>query len=136
MAEFADITEVSKRALQAHKTYYAYMDESPERRAELRTMYLPNAAHPLMNWNGHVLPTLEAIQQYHDNLPKTKHTIKCLDAQPLPGNEGGDSFFVTVSGSCTYDDEHVRHFYQRLVFAMIERKLYIVHDYLRWTGES
>jgi NTF2-related export protein 1/2 len=136
MAEFADIADITKKALQAQKIYYEHLDESPEKRAQLRSMYLPNANHTLMNWNGYALDSVEAIAGYHENLPKTKHVVKCLDAQPLPGNDGGDSFFVTVTGSATYDDEHVRHFFQRLVFAMIDRRLYIVQDYMRWTGEG
>ena len=136
MAEFADIADVSKKALQAQKVYYGHLDESPEKRQQLLNMYLPSPTHALMSWNGYSLATVEDIAGYHSTLPKTKHVIKSLDAQPLPGNEGGDSFFVTVSGTVTYDDEHVRHFYQRLVFALIERKLYIVHDYMRWTAEG
>jgi NTF2-related export protein 1/2 len=136
MAEFADIVDVSKKALQAQKIYYTHLDESPEARQKLLSMYLPSPSHALMSWNGYDLATTEAIAQYHSNLPKTKHVVKCIDAQPLPGNEGGDSFFVTVTGTATYDDEHVRHYFQRLVFALIDKKLYIVHDYLRWTGEG
>ena len=62
--------------------------------------------------------------------------MQSVDAQPLPGNSGGDSFMVVVSGTCTYDDEHVRHFYQRLVMTKHEGRMYIVNDYQRWTGEG
>ena len=136
MSEFADIADISKKALQAQKIYYQHLDESPESRATLRGMYLPSSTHALMAWNGYTLPDVGAIEQYHSTLPKTKHTVKCLDAQPLPGNSGGDSFMITISGSVTYDDEHVRQYFQRLVVAMIDGKLYIVHDYMRWTAEG
>lgn len=136
MAEFADITDITKKALQAQKKYYEHVDASPESRAALRAMYYPNPTHPLMQWNGHVLATAGDIEAYHANLPKTKHVVKCVDAQPLPGNSGGDSFLIVTSGTVTYDDEHVRHFYHRLIMCMVEHRLYIVNDYMRWTGEG
>ena len=136
MADFADIKEVTTKALQVQKIYFTKLDGTPENRAELRQMYYPSPSHTLMQWNGHVLATLSDIEQYHANLPKTKHVVQSVDAQPLPGNSGGDSFMVVVSGTCTYDDEHVRHFYQRLVMTKHEGRMYIVNDYQRWTGEG
>ena len=145
MSDFSDLKEISKRALQIQKIYYDFLDDpAPEKRLQLVNYYLPREAQagknpstwPLMEWNGHVLESHEQIAAYISNLPRTKHQINCIDAQPLPGNQGGDSFMITISGVAVYDGEYKRYFYQRLIMAGIEKKFYIVHDYVRWTGEG
>ena len=144
MADFADIKEVTKNALRVQANYYAHVDDV-EKRPALLAMYFPTPNGSLMQWNGHSLATAADIQQYLTNLPKTKHNILCVDAQPLPGNSGGDSFLVTTTGTVTYDDEHKRHFFHRLIIAAAEvpnaqgivaKKYFIVNAYMRWTGEA
>ncbi len=138
MADFADITAITKKALQAIKFYYDCLDAGePRRRALLDAFYPDPCAHALMEWNGYAMTTRDEIWGYLSTLPKTKHDVKAVDAQPLPGNTNADSFFATVHGTCTYDDEHVRHFFQRFVLCVRgDGKVYIVQDYLRWTGEE
>jgi len=146
MADFADIKEVTKRALQVQNAYYTALDGGADKRAELVQMYFPSPQSSLMQWNGHNLATTADILQYLAGLPKTKHVAHCVDAQPLPGNTGGDTFLVTITGTVTYDDEHKRFYFQRLVIMAAEvpnasgvgvsKKYYIVNDYMRWTGEA
>ena len=139
MSEFNDVTDVSKKALAFQKLYYTGLDSGMDSRGQLLGMYLdPTDGSTLMQWNGHSIANVEGVSQYFQNLPPTKHEVKSLDAQPLPGNQQGDSFLVTVNGKCTYDDEHVRLFFQRFVLHKAEQtgKFYIVNDYLRWTGEE
>jgi NTF2-related export protein 1/2 len=131
------LNEVTSAARRFKDAYYQALDAAPERRAELLARYYPvPVAHPLMSWNGHTLATVADVQQYMMNLPKTKHTILTADVQPLPGAERVETFLVTVSGTCIYDDEHVRNFFQRLTVCHQEGRLYIVQDYYRWTGEK
>lgn len=134
MADYGDCNKVAQRAIEFRKRYYEMLD-SAEKRPQLLDMY-PDALEGLMEWNGHALSTKADVLQYFQNLPQTKHTIENLDAQPLPGNSDADMFIVTTSGRVVYDDEHTRMFYQRFVVRVVEKKLYIVNDYLRWTGEK
>lgn len=137
MADFADVNLITRKALQAVRTYYDCLD-NPEKRAGLLNVYIQEpTSHPLMEWNGYAMADRNAVWEYLSNLPKTKHEMKSVDAQPLPGNTNGDSFFATVHGSVMYDDEHTRHFFQRFVFCVrADQKVYIANDYLRWTGEE
>lgn len=133
----AVLNEITMAGRKFKDAYYAALDESPAKRAELLSRYYPaQVRHGLMSWNGHELPTVEAIQQYMANLPKTKHVQHSADVQPLPGAERVETFLITVTGTCTYDDEHQRTFFQRMTVCHQEGRLYIVQDYYRWTGEK
>jgi hypothetical protein len=137
-SEYASLNAVSKAAVSFAKNYNTGMDSSMETRAALLDCYCepttPNT--PLMEWNGHTLMNKEQVAGYFQSLPKTKHELRSVDAQPLPGCDQADSFVITISGRCTYDDEHVRYYYHRLVVAKSGERHYVVHDYLRWTGEE
>eukprot|EP00164_Ancoracysta_twista_P024992 GFYU01047718.1.p1 GENE.GFYU01047718.1~~GFYU01047718.1.p1 ORF type:complete len:129 (+),score=29.42 GFYU01047718.1:34-387(+) len=91
----------------------------------------------ILEWNGHVLNKPGDIINYLKNLPKTKHLVECVDAQPLPGNTSGDCFLLVCSGKVTYDEEHTRTFYHRFVIRQMpnEKRFYILNEYFRWTGE-
>lgn len=134
MADYGDCNKVAQRALEFKKRYYEMLD-TMDKRPMLLDMY-PSEVEGLMEWNGHVLSTKNDVLQYFQNLPPTKHLIESLDAQPLPGNTDADAFIVTASGKVVYDEEHTRMFYQRFVLRAVDKKLYIVNDYLRWTGEK
>lgn len=130
------VDKVTQMAKKAMGSYYAALDH-PDQRPQLAARYYPGEHnHVLMNWNGHVLRDVAQVTDYLANLPKTHHTVRGADVQPLPGNAGSDCFMLTITGVCKYDDEHDRHFYQRMVWSFIEGHLYIVNDYYRWTGES
>uniref|UniRef100_A0A7S1Q6U0 NTF2-related export protein n=1 Tax=Neobodo designis TaxID=312471 RepID=A0A7S1Q6U0_NEODS len=131
------LNELTSAARRFKDAYYQALDASPERRQELLTRYYPaQVQHPVMTWNGHVLATPADVGQYMANLPKTKHTIYSADVQPLPGAERIETFFITITGTCIFDDEHPRNFYQRLTVCHQEGRLYIVQDYYRWTAEK
>ncbi|KAH9586616.1 Nuclear transport factor 2 [Trypanosoma melophagium] len=134
MTEYADCTEVSKKALEFRQQFYQLLDD-PNKRMEIVNLYAPGTPM-LCEWNGHQLPDTTAIMAYLGGLPKTSHKIDCVDAQPLPGNEQADSFIMTVHGIVTYDDEHKREFFQRLVIRKLESRYYIVNDYYRWLSEK
>jgi hypothetical protein len=146
MGDFADVRKVTERALQMTREYYRRLDTSPETRATLMEIFAPafppdgpgggaQPTAPILEWNGYRLYSPDEVADYISSLPKTKHEIKCADAQPLPGCNEADNFFVSVHGHCTYDDEHVRRFFQRFVVHRRDGKYYIVNDYFRWTGE-
>jgi len=131
------VSTVDKFATQAVESYYRWLDGTQEQRGELLGRYLQSpGAGALMDWNGHTLATVEAITGYFATLPRTKHSPKCIDALPLPGCVGADTFVVTVTGTASYGDErHLRHYHHRIIFCNAD-KLRIVHDYFRWTGEG
>ncbi|ESL08493.1 nuclear transport factor 2 protein(NFT2) [Trypanosoma rangeli SC58] len=134
MTEYADCTEVSKKALEFRQQFYQLLDD-PNKRLDIVNLYAPGT--PLLcEWNGHSLPDAASITAYLSGLPKTSHKIDCVDAQPLPGNEQADSFLMTVHGIVTYDDEHKREFFQRLVIRKVEGRYYIINDYYRWLSEK
>mmetsp|Transcript_56789 Transcript_56789/g.65065 ORF Transcript_56789/g.65065 Transcript_56789/m.65065 type:complete len:139 (-) Transcript_56789:87-503(-) len=132
-----EVRAVAAAALSFKTNYYQFLDK-PEMRPKLLECYHPGAS-VLMEWNGHQLPTREAIQEYLTQLPKTNHTINTVDAQPLPGCENGDSILMTVSGTVVYDDEHKREFFQRFVLRKTDPQsttLFIVNDYYRWLSDK
>ncbi|AAZ12640.1 nuclear transport factor 2 protein, putative [Trypanosoma equiperdum] len=134
MSEYADCTEVAKKALEFRQQFYQLLD-NPERRGDIVALYAPNT--PLLcEWNGHALPDTASIAAYLGGLPRTNHKVDCVDAQPLPGNERADSFLMTVHGVVTYDDEHKREFFQRFVIRKVEERYYIMNDYYRWLSEK
>jgi hypothetical protein len=126
------VATVAKGAMEF---YYSLLDGDQAKRAQLLERYYPAPQAPLMQWNGHTLAALADVQQYLASLPKTSHKVKSYDAQPLPGNTGGDSFVILIQGSVLYDGEHLREYHHRLIFGYVEKKLYVVNDYMRWTGE-
>lgn len=133
--QFKEVEKVDKMAFTAAKTYYDFLDGGPEKRKELCQRFLPKN-ECLMDWNGFQLTSPAEVETYLMNLPPTRHTMTVVDAQPLPGSVNGDSFLVTVSGTVTYNGEHKRFFFQRLVWIRgSDAKTYIAHDYMRWTGE-
>lgn len=134
MADYGDCNKVAQRAVEFRKRYYEMLD-NVEKRPQLLEMY-PDGLEGLMEWNGHLLSTKGEVGMYLQNLPPTRHTVENLDAQPLPGNQDADIFIVTTSGRVVYDEEHTRMFYQRFVLRAVDKKLYVVNDYLRWTGEK
>ncbi|EPY28338.1 hypothetical protein STCU_03002 [Strigomonas culicis] len=125
-------TDVAKKALEFRNTYYKLLD-SPDR-SKVLNLYAPGIAN-LCEWNGHRLDSPAAVQEYVNSLPATHHQIDAVDAQPLPGNDKADSFIMTIHGVVTYDDEHKREFYQRMVIRRIDNLFYIVNDYYRWLSE-
>ncbi|KAG8345844.1 Nuclear transport factor 2 (NTF2) domain [Trypanosoma vivax] len=134
MTEYTDCTEVAKKALEFRQQFYQLLD-NPSRRNEIVSLYPPNM--PMQcEWNGHALSDTAAITAYLSGLPRTQHKIDCVDAQPLPGNERADSFLMTVHGVVTYDDEHRREFFQRLVIRKVGDRYYIMDDYYRWLSEK
>lgn len=139
MADFAEFREVTVKATSFANKYYELMDKGGEHRAMMLTFFshqLLSPGTPLMQWNGHALNNQAEVTTYLENLPKTRHELRSLDAQPLPGCQNSDSFLITVNGQVLYDDEHTRFFYERLVVAQMEGKFYIVNSYYRWTGEQ
>lgn len=132
--EQGSFNEVAKRALEFRQQYYKLLDD-PMQRGKIAELYAPDVPD-LCEWNGHALSTRDAIQSYLMELPPTSHAIDSLDAQPLPGNENGDSFLITVHGIVTYDDEHKREFYQRFVIRRINNQFFIYNDYYRWLAEK
>jgi hypothetical protein len=137
MSDFADVKKVTEKALQVYRLYYSKLDGTPEVRQTLLDIFAPannDGTTPIMEWNGYRLFTPDEVREYLRSLPKTKHEVKCADAQPLPGCDEADCFFLTVSGTCTIDDEHVRKYFQRFVVHKREGQYFIVSDYLRWTG--
>lgn len=126
--------EVAKKALEFRQRYYKMLDNVEQRQA-LLTLYAVGVPD-LSEWNGHPLSTLQDIDTHFKALPKTQHQIDCVDAQPLPGNENADSILMIVHGVVTYDDEHKREFFQRLVLRKApDNKYYIMNDYYRWLAE-
>lgn len=127
------------KALAFVKKYYEVLDSrEPGGRESLLMFYndaMATAGTPLMQWNGHACATVSDIAAYLQNLPKTKHELRSVDAQALPGSQSADSFMITVNGSCMYDDEHLRYFYERLIIARDGATHYIANTYYRWTGE-
>ena len=134
MSDFGDVTKIAKKAMEIRKRYYELMD-NVETRPIVAQLYADGVSR-LMEWNGHLLDTQEDVVRYLSSLPKTKHTIDSLDAQPLPGNNDADLFLMTVSGKVTYDEEHSRTFFQRMIVREVNGKHYIINDYLRWTSET
>ena len=138
MADFADVRKVTEKAVQVYKQYYARLDGSPESRRTLIDFFAPASpdnATPIMEWNGYRLFSPDDVNSYISSLPQTKHEVRCADAQPLPGCDDADNFFVSIHGSCTYDGEHLRKYFQRFVVHKRGGSHYIVNDYFRWTGE-
>ena len=140
MAQQNPVVVVDKMAKPAVELYYKLLDGSLQQRGELLLRYLPPETaqgSPLMDWNGHQLATLEAVQGYLARLPKTRHHSYTVDAMPLPGCTGADNFIATVNGRVNYGDEgHGRYYTHRLIFAHMDGKARVVHDYMRWTGEA
>lgn len=147
MGDFADVRKVTEKALQVYRQYYNRLDGSPDSRQTLIQIFAPafpegtsgsdpQQQAPIMEWNGYRLYTPDEVTEYVKSLPKTKHEIKCADAQPLPGCDEADNFFVSIHGVCTYDDEHIRKYFQRFVVHKRDGQYFIVNDYFRWTGET
>jgi hypothetical protein len=140
MADFSDLKAITEKALSVYRTYYAKLDGNQEARQSLLEFFAPanqDGSVPILEWNGYRLFTQQEVSDYLRSLPKTKHEVRCADAQPLPGcSEDADNFFITLSGVCTIDDEHIRKYFQRLVVHKRESKYYIVSDYYRWTGSD
>lgn len=132
MSDQGTVSKVSLRAKNFAEKFYKLMDTD---RASIIPLYAADAPN-LCEWNGHALPDINTFQDYLAKLPPTKHEIFMIDAQPLPGNEGSDSFLLVVQGNVTYDTEHKREFYQRLVIRESNSKFYIMNDYYRWLGEK
>jgi NTF2-related export protein 1/2 len=96
----------------------------------------PEDLSNLMEWNGHVLSTQQQIANYIQGLPVTSHKVSCVDAHPLPGNQGGDAFLITIHGDVTYASDHKREFFQRFVVRRNPAgKYFIFNDYYRWLSE-
>lgn len=132
--EQGHFNQVAKKALEFRQRYYKMLDD-PTERPHLVALYAPDVPN-LCEWNGHPLPTPSDINSYFGSLPKTSHQVDTVDAQPLPGNENGDSILLTVHGLVTYDDEHKREFFQRFVLRQApDNKVYIFNDYYRWLSE-
>lgn len=132
--EQGSFNDVAKKALEFRNRYYKMLDD-PQERSNAASLYAPDV--PLVcEWNGHPLSTAADVNNYLAALPKTQHTIDMVDAQPLPDNQDGDSFLLTVHGIVTYNDEHKREFYQRLVIRRFEQRYYIMNDYYRWLSEK
>lgn len=139
MADFGDVREVTMKALTFVKKYYEVLDAGGAAREPLMSFFnhpLASPGTPLMQWNGHTLNTAQDVESYLSNLPKTKHELRSVDAQPLPGSTDADSYMITVNGRCVYDDEHTRYFYERIIVAKHKGLHYIVNAYYRWTGEE
>ena len=128
--EVATVETVGRVALQA---YYDMLD-TPEKRTQLLQRYVPRTDGPLMSWNGHQLATVSDIANYFNTLPRTRHAPLVIDVQPLPLCTKGDRLIATAIGTVTYDAQHSRHYYHRVVFAH-DGTTRIVQDYMRWTGE-
>ncbi len=129
------VSQVSGKALQLVQCYYECLD-NPSRRQEWTSFFMPiPARHPLLIWNGHILPAVSDIAAYAQRLPKTKHTTSSIDAQPIMGTT---DFIVTVQGTVTYGDNHKRRFFQRITTCKQPGgdRTYIASDYMRWTGEA
>lgn len=135
MADYKDCQVVAKNALNFQQQFYKMLDD-PSQRPTVAGLYPDDpSVDRIMEWNGHVMNKPADIINYLSNLPKTKHMVDCVDAQPLPGNDSGDSFILICSGKVTYDEEHTRTFYHRFIVRQVDRKFYILNEYFRWTGE-
>ena len=129
------VQQVSARALQLVHKYYECLD-NVNTRQQWTSFYVPfSTSHPLLIWNGHILPTVADIATYAQNLPTTKHTTTTIDAHPLMGTS---DFVVTVQGTVTYGDNHRRRFFQRITATKDpnSERTFITSDYMRWTGEA
>ncbi|CAD2219077.1 NTF2-related export protein 1/2 [Angomonas deanei] len=128
------VDKVAQSAQKFRLVYYGKLDNRSERHL-IMNYYDPNI-QDLCEWNGHKL-NYNGLQQYLSQLENTKHEIDSLDAQPLPGNEGSDSFILVVHGKVTYNDEHKREFYQRMIIRKEgnEDKYFVINDYYRWLSE-
>ncbi|KAG5485966.1 hypothetical protein CUR178_07560 [Leishmania enriettii] len=133
MMEQGAFNDVAKKALEFRSRYYKMLDD-PQDRSNVAGLYAPDV--PMVcEWNGHPLSTVGDVRNYISALPKTSHQIDMVDAQPLPDNQDGDSFLLTVHGTVTYNDEHRREFYQRMIIRRFEQRYYILSDYYRWLSE-
>eukprot|EP01062_Namystynia_karyoxenos_P031565 TRINITY_DN23411_c0_g1_i1.p1 TRINITY_DN23411_c0_g1~~TRINITY_DN23411_c0_g1_i1.p1 ORF type:complete len:172 (+),score=41.88 TRINITY_DN23411_c0_g1_i1:93-608(+) len=90
-----------------------------------------------INWNGH-----EATRDHVDTLvrtmPATRHTINTMDVQPCLSENHS---YVTVHGSCRYDDTTSRPFFQQFIVWKDQNAggsplYYIISDTMRWLGED
>eukprot|EP00758_Cryptobia_borreli_P012792 Tbor_TRINITY_DN5775_c4_g3::TRINITY_DN5775_c4_g3_i1::g.20355::m.20355/K14285/NXT1_2, P15; NTF2-related export protein 1/2 len=139
MADFADCHAVSTRTVTFYNNYIKLLDKKEER-SKIPELYFILGQDKVLEWNGHVIQDKAGLMEYVQNLPTTKHVMDCLDAQPLPGNQGADMFMMTASGTVTYDDEHVRTYFERLIIredsSVTPKRFYIINHYYRWTGEK
>ncbi len=128
------VQQTSARAIQLVNKYYEALD-SPDKRPNWVKFYMPDPDHPLLIWNGHILPTAKDVEGYARNLPKTKHNPSSIDAQPIMGSS---DFVVTIQGTVTYGDNHRRRYFQRITATKKPgtNETFISSDYLRWTGEA
>ena len=129
------VQKISAKAIQLVHKYYACLDNY-ERREEWLSFFVPiPVEHPVMIWNGHVLPTVGDIRAYAMTLPRTRHHAASIDAQPLMGTE---DFIVTVQGSVIYGDNHKRRFFHRFTATKApgSDRTFVSSDYMRWTGEG
>ena len=129
--------QVSARALQFIQRYYECLDH-PNRRGEWINFFVPPGVvqHPVLIWNGHMLPTQNEIAQYLDNLPPTKHSTSSIDAQPMMGS--ADDFIITVQGTVTYNGNERKRFFHRITTtkAPNSNATYVSSDFFRWTGDA
>ena len=127
---------VSAKAVRYIQKYYSLLDQE-SKRGEWVNLFMPiQTEHPLLIWNGHILPTREEITAYAQNLPKTKHTTSSIDAQPIMNHN--KDFIVTIQGTVIYGENHSKRFFQRITYthAPNSNEPFISSDYMRWTGEA
>ena len=127
---------VSTKAVRFIQKYYELLDK-PDKRPQWVKLFMPiQTEHPLMIWNGHILPTQQDIENYAKQLPETKHATSSIDAQPIMNNN--NDFIVTVQGTVTYGDNHKRRFFHRITYthAPGSNDPFISSDYMRWTGDA
>eukprot|EP01059_Diplonema_ambulator_P023417 TRINITY_DN38906_c0_g1_i1.p1 TRINITY_DN38906_c0_g1~~TRINITY_DN38906_c0_g1_i1.p1 ORF type:complete len:184 (+),score=23.42 TRINITY_DN38906_c0_g1_i1:74-553(+) len=88
-------------------------------------------------WNGNTL-TKDSVDSLIKHIleMKTKHTIRTLDVQSIMDSNHS---LVTVTGTCTYNDEAKRNFSHMLILwkevhpEQPERAMHwVIHDNFRW----
>ncbi|KAI6189486.1 NTF2 domain-containing protein [Aphelenchoides bicaudatus] len=82
------------------KFYYIYYEAMDSRRDKISFLYTSNET-PSLTWNGHHVDGIEAIRAFIEQLPKTEHSITCVNPQSIdvPGSEGWA--IVTAMGTVT-----------------------------------
>eukprot|EP01063_Lacrimia_lanifica_P002426 TRINITY_DN1127_c0_g4_i2.p2 TRINITY_DN1127_c0_g4~~TRINITY_DN1127_c0_g4_i2.p2 ORF type:complete len:158 (+),score=55.17 TRINITY_DN1127_c0_g4_i2:171-644(+) len=84
-------------------------------------------------WNGHPYSKND-INTLLAQMPITKHSISCLDVQPV---QDAHHAMVSIHGTCLYGDTVQRSFHQQFITETDgEGQMRLLHDCFRWLCED
>jgi len=119
------INEAAQAADAFTKLYYEHIDE---KKLTVNKLYLDSA---LLVYNGNGFTGADSISKFIKDMPKTKHNITTIDAQPILDESAGKTILIQVSGTVKIGTQQSKAFQQTFTVTAQNQKWKIVTDCFR-----